>query len=170
MDSLFQEAVFWVLATVTVGAALLVVHVRHVFRATLLLVVSFLGVAGLFVQLSAEFLAVVQVLIYAGAISVLVIFTVMLTRDVVHGNRSTPVQPVALTVGALVLAVLVWGIVQTEWWVLPADLPGPLETVFVETPQTLGRLLLNEFVLPFEIAGVVLLAAVIGALALVRER
>ncbi len=170
VEGVFQEAVFWVLATVTVGAALLVVHVSDVFRAALLLVLSFLGVAGLFVQLNAEFLAVVQVLIYAGAISILVIFAVMLTRDVVHGNRSTPVQPVAMTMGALVLAVLVWGIVQTEWWVLPVDLPAPLETVLVETPQTLGRLLINEFVLPFEIAGVLLLAAVIGALALVREQ
>ena len=112
----------------------------------------------------------VQVLIYAGAISILLIFAVMLTRDVVQGNRSTPVQPVALTVGSLVLAVLVWGIVQAEWNVLPSELPGPLQTVFVETPQVLGGLLINEFVLPFEIAGVVLLAAVIGALALVRER
>ena len=170
MSSAFQEAVFWVLAVATVGGALLVVYVRDVFRAGLLLVVSFLGVAGLFVQLNAEFLAVAQVLIYAGAIGVLLIFAVMLTRDVSQSSRGTPVQPVALTVGALLLGVLLWGIVQAEWNVLEGELPGPLQQVLVETPQTLGRMLVREFVLPFEIAGVLLLAAVIGALALVRER
>ena len=170
MENAFQEIVFWSLAALTVGGALAVVHVRNVFRAAMLLVVSFLGIAGLFVQLNAEFLAVVQVLIYVGAIAILLIFAVMLTRDVEHGSQSTPVQPVALTLSALLLSALVWSIVEAEWNVLPADLPGPLETVLVETPQTLGGLLVNEFVLPFEIAGVVLLAAVIGALALVRER
>ena len=169
MDNAFQEIVFWSLAAVTVGGALLVVHVRDIFRAALLLVVSFLGVAGLFVQLNAEFLAVVQVLIYVGAISVLLIFAVMLTRDVQQSSRSTAVQPVALVLSALLLGALVWSIVEAQWNVLPADLPGPLQTVLVETPQTLGELLVKEFVLPFEIAGVVLLAAVIGALALVRE-
>ena len=106
MDDVFQEAVFWVLAVATVGGALLVVHLRDVFRAALALGVTFLGIAGLFALLSAEFLAVVQVLIYAGAIAVLIIFAVMLTRDVAHGNPSTPVQVVALTVGALLLGLL----------------------------------------------------------------
>jgi NADH-quinone oxidoreductase subunit J len=165
----FREVIFWALAVATVGGALLVVHVRDVFRAALALVVAFLGVAGLFVLLSAEFLAVVQVLIYAGAISVLLIFAVMLTRDVRQGNRSTSVQPVALTVGVLLLMLLLWGIVQEEWDVLPVALPGTLQQVFVETPQRLGKLLVQDYVLPFEIAGVVLLAAAIGALGLVRE-
>lgn len=165
----FQESIFWVLAVATVGGAILVVHIQDVFRAALLLVASFLGIAGLFALLNAEFLAVVQVLIYAGAISVLVLFAVMLTRDVQHGSRSSAVQPVALTVSALLLGLLVWGIVEAQWNVLPRELPPVLEDVFLETPQRLGRLLVNDYVLPFEIAGVVLLAAVIGALALVRE-
>lgn len=170
MDNVFKEAVFWVLAVATVGGALLVVHLRDVFRAALALVVTFLGIAGLFALLSAEFLAVVQVLIYAGAIAVLVIFAVMLTRDVAHGNPGTPVQVVALTVGALLLGLLVWGIVEAEWDTLPAVLPQELQQALVETPQRLGGLLVRRFVLPFEIAGVVLLAAVLGALAIVRER
>ena len=169
MDNAFQELVFWSLAVLTVGGALMVVHLRSVFRAALMLVASFLGVAGIFVQLNAEFLAVVQVLIYAGAISILVIFAVMLTRDAEHSGRSTAVQPVALTIASLFLGVLVWAIIEAQWNVLPDDLPQPLETVLVQTPQVLGGLLVNEFVLAFEIAGVLLLAAVIGALALVRE-
>lgn len=170
MDTGFQETIFWITASITVGAAFLVVQVRNVFRAALLLVLSFLGVATIFVQLNAEFIAVVQVLIYAGAISVLIIFAVMLTRDVMHGNRNTPMQPVALSISLLLLIALVWGILRTEWIVMPDKLPFEAEKVFIETPQVLARLLINEFVLPFEIAGVLLLAVVVGALALVRER
>ena len=169
MDNLFGEIVFWALAVVTVGSALLVVTLRDVFRAALLLASTFMGVAGLFVMLNAEFLAVVQILVYVGAISVLLVFAVMLTKGVSEGNRGTPVQPVALTVAALLFGVLAWSIVQAEWDLLPADLPAPFEAVFITTPQVLGRLLISEYVLPFEIAGVLLLAAVVGALALVRE-
>ena len=82
----FQDVIFWVLAVGSVTAALGVVLLRDIFRAALLLVVVFLAVAGFFVMMNAEFLAVVQVLIYAGAIAVLIIFAIMLTREVQRGN------------------------------------------------------------------------------------
>ena len=170
MDTLFEDIAFWVLAAIIVGGALAVVQTQNMFRAALMLVVSFLGVAGIFALLNAEFLAVVQVLVYAGGVSVLVIFAVMITRDVAEGNRSTSIQPVALAAATLLLSALIYAVVEAEWNTLPADLPGPLADVFVDTPAQLGRLLLKEFVLPFEIAGVALLAAVIGALSMVRER
>ena len=169
-DNLFSEVVFWLLASTSVGAAVLVVQLRSMFRAALMLVVSFVGVAGLFAMASAEFLAVAQVLIYGGGIAVLVIFAVMMTRDVDQGNQSSHVQPVALMMGGLLLAALLYSIVQAEWQVLPDTLPEPLAAVFVDSPARLGRLLLDDFVLAFEVAGVLLLAAVIGALSLVRER
>lgn len=170
MENAFQEAIFWVLAVVTVGGALMVVLQRDMFRAALSLIVSFLGVAGLFAQLNAEFLAVAQLLIYGGAVSVLVIFAVMLTRDVPRSNRSTPMQPVALALAALLFAGLTWAVVQAEWRVMAGSLPPSIEQAFVDTPARLGNVLLSEFVLAFEIAGVLLLAAVIGALSLVRGR
>ncbi|MEX2599219.1 MAG: NADH-quinone oxidoreductase subunit J [Dehalococcoidia bacterium] len=170
MENLFQEIVFWLLAAVTVGAALLVVHTTNMFRAALLLVGAFLGIAGLFALMFAEFVAVVQVLIYGGGIAVLIIFAVMITRDVETGNRATPVQPVALMLGVVLLTALVYAITQAQWQLLPDDLPEPLAAVFVDTPSRLGHLLLSDYVLAFEIAGVLLMAVVIGALALVRER
>ena len=170
MSNGFQEAAFWVLAIATIGGAVMVVHLHDVFRAALMLVVSFLGIAGLFALLSAEFLAVVQVLIYAGAISVLIIFAVMMTRNVAQSSRGSMVQPIALVVALFMLGLLAWGIVEARWDVLPGELPPALQQVLVETPQQLAKLLVRDFVLPFEIAGVVLLAAVVGALALVRER
>jgi NADH-quinone oxidoreductase subunit J len=169
LDNLFQEIAFWSLAAVTVGGALAVVRTRNMFRAALMLVVSFSGVAGIFALINAEFLAVVQVLIYGGGVAVLVIFAVMVTRDVTEGNRNTRTQPFALLAAAGLFGTLLFAIVQAEWNVLPDDLPGPLADVFVNTPTALGDLLLTEYVLPFEIAGVVLLAAVVGALSLVRE-
>lgn len=169
LDNLFTEIVFWTLAGTSIGAAVLVVHLRSMFRAALMLVVSLFGVAGLFAMANAEFLAVVQVLVYGGGIAVLVIFAVMMTRDVDQGNQSSHVQPVALMMGAVLLGALLYSIVQAEWGLLPDALPGPMEAVFVDSPARLGRLLLHDFVLAFEIAGVLLLAAVVGALALVRE-
>ena len=170
MENAFQEAVFWVLAATTVGGAVLVVAQRDMFRSALALIVTFLGVAGLFAQMNAEFLAVAQVMIYVGAVSILVIFAVMFTRDMPHATRSTPLQPVSIAAAGLLLAALVWAVVQAEWQVLPDVLPASLEATLVDTPARLGTALLSDYVLAFEAVGVLLLAAVVGALALVRER
>ena len=171
-DNAFTEAVFWLFAAVSVAGALGVVRTQNMFRAALMLVVSFLGVAGIFVLVNAAFLAVIQVLVYAGGVSVLVIFAVMLTKDVAEGNRrSTGVAPVALLAAVSLLAVLIVVVTGGQWQLLPADLAGSaIEAVLVDTPAHLGRALLSDFVLAFEVVGIVLLAAVIGALALVRER
>lgn len=179
------DIAFWGMAGVGVSSALAVVLQKDVFKAALSLIVSFLAVAGVFVLLNAEFLAVVQVLIYVGAISILVIFAIMLTRNVHDGNPSNSFQMPALVLATMVLASIVFVVVNTQWndWdqlgirVLPG---GAVETlsgteqgikdVFADTTPVIARLLLRDFVLPFEVASVVLLAAVIGALALVRER
>ena len=173
------------MAAVGIFSALAVVSERDIFRAALFLVVSFLVVAGLFVLLNAEFLAVVQVLVYVGAISVLIIFAIMLTRNAQEGNPFNSFRVPALFLASLVFAAIAFSVVVTDWneWeglgfqVAPgehAEAPSHTEQgirdVFGDTTQTIARLLLRDFVLPMEAASVVLLAAVIGALALVRER
>ena len=188
---LFQEVVFWLLSVVAVAAALGVVLTRDLFRAALLLVAVFVAVAGFFILLNAEFLAVVQVLIYAGAIAVLIIFAVMLTRDVQRGNRANHLNIPAALLAALLLAALVVMTLDTQWSFLPEDGQEAVELVQTgavvthsgETlaesglpPETqaevesagLADLLVGRFVLPFEAVSVLLLAALIGALALVR--
>ena len=195
---LFQDIVFWVLSVLAIGAALGVVLVKDLFRAALLLVVVFIAVAGFFVLLSAEFLAVVQVLIYAGAIAILIIFAIMLTRDVQHGNLPNRYQIPAATLSAVLLAVLVAVAVDTKWDLLageaqdkaqaiqtsavrtldsPGDLAGLERAGFATEGEKaeaqkagLADLLIGDFVLPFEAVSLLLLAAVIGALALVRPR
>ena len=195
---LFQDIVFWALSVLAIGASLGVVLVKDLFRASLMLVVVFIAVAGFFVLLSAEFLAVVQVLIYAGAIAILIIFAIMLTRDVQHGNLPNRFQIPAATLAAVLLAVLVAVAVDTKWDLLagqaqsraqavqtsavrtlesPGDLAGLERAGFAtEDERTaaqeagLADLLIGDFVLPFEAVSLLLLAAVIGALALVRPR
>ena len=170
----FQDGVFWMLAAASIVSAVGVVLIQDLFKAALSLVVTFLAVAGIFVMLGAEFLAVVQVLIYAGAISVLIIFAVLLTRDVEHGNPSNKLQVPALIASGLTLAAVTFVVLKTNWVlmedVLPAATMAKVEEVLATSPQWIAGLLLREWVLPFEVASVLLLAALMGALALVRDR
>ncbi len=189
---LFQDVVFWILSVMAVVGALGVVMVPDLFRAALLLIVVFIAVAGFFILLSAEFLAVVQVLIYVGAIAILIIFAVMLTRDVQHGNLPNRMQMPAAVLAALLFAALVAVAVDTQWEFLPAEqqervdlvqtsavttltgdvlteagITGPEEQAEVQNAG-LADLLISDYVLPFEAVSVLLLAALIGALVLVR--
>ena len=189
---LFQDVTFWILSVMAIGGALGVVMVPDLFRAALLLIVVFIAVAGLFILLSAEFLAVVQVLIYVGAIAILIIFAVMLTRDVHRGNLPNRLQLPAAVFTALLLAALVTVAVDTKWEFLPADQQARVELVQTNSVTTLtgevlteqgvtsdedqaevqeaglADLLISDYVLPFEAVSVLLLAALIGALVLVR--
>ena len=180
------DVAFWIIAISSIVAAIAVVQLRDLFRSALFLVVSFIGVAGMFVLLRAEFLAAVQILIYVGAISVLIIFAILMTRDVEEGSPSNRLRiPVAI-VAALFLAVAIFVAVDTDWTLLETGMGGTAEgtggielspgaidkvdEVFSNTVPWIARLLVNDFVLAFEVASVLLLAAIIGALALVRER
>ena len=189
---LFQDVVFWILSVMAVVGALGVVMVPDLFRAALLLIVVFIAVAGFFILLSAEFLAVVQVLIYVGAIAILIIFAVMLTRDVQHGNLPNRMQLPAAVLAALLFAALVAVAVDTQWEFLPAEQQERVDLVQTSAVTTLtgdvlteagitspeeqaevqnaglADLLISDYVLPFEAVSVLLLAALIGALVLVR--
>lgn len=187
----FADVLFWVLAIAAVASALGVVLLRNVFRAALLLVVVFLAVAGFFVMMNAEFLGVVQLIIYVGAISILIIFAILMTQDVVQGNLPNRLQIPAVVLPALLLVALAFAVFNTDWKLISDDPDAQAQAELVqgntiagvsedETSQlaspdaaqrsSLGDLLINDFVLPFELASVLLLAAVIGALALTRER
>lgn len=162
MDDTGIVIAFWFFSALTVGSALLVVALRNLLHAALALIVAFAGMAGLFVTLSADFLAVGQVLIYIGAISILIIFALMLTP--LAGRRNAEGKyliPAAISAIAFA-AVVIYAIYDVDWRI--ADRDG-----FEETASQLGEALLDTWVLPFEIASVLLLAAMIGAIVLVRE-
>jgi NADH-quinone oxidoreductase subunit J len=156
---------FWVLGIIAVLAALSVVLLRDVFRAALSLVLCFLMVAGLYLTLSADFLAAVQILIYIGAISVLIILAIMLTREVHRGSPSSRFRFPAFIIAVVFFAVIAYAMLNTPWQI--SNTPPLTPT----TPAIAG-LLFGEggFILPVEIAPVLLLAAILGAIVLVRER
>ena len=173
--ALVMDIAFWVVAVSTVIGAVGVVLLRDLFRASMSLVVCFIGVAGMFVLLRAEFLAVVQIVVYVGAISVIIIFAIMMTRDIEHGNPSNKLRlpAAAIAVGFLVSVFFV--LLNTDW-----ALPSFVEAVEGEsqtqhhltisnTVPSIAELLLKDFVLAFEVASLLLLSALVGALALVRE-
>jgi NADH-quinone oxidoreductase subunit J len=156
---------FWALAVVAVLAALGVVLLRNVFRAALSLILCFIMVAGIYITLSADFLAAVQVLVYVGAISVLIILAIMMTRDVQKGSPGNRFQFPALIVAVLFLDVLVLTVLNTPWQISSAPPLSP-------TTAPLALKLFGEggFILPVEIAAVLLLSAIVGAIVLAREK
>jgi NADH-quinone oxidoreductase subunit J len=153
---------FWVLAVVTLGSALMVAMVRDLIHAVLFLVLSFIGVAGLYITLSADFVAVVQILIYVGAISVLMLFAILLTPRSGRDNSAVPyAAPLGMLAG-LVGAVIIFVGVKTEW----AKAEGG--NAFETTAAQIGTALLDPYVLPFEVASILLVVALVGAIILVR--
>lgn len=153
---------FWVLAVTTIGCALMVAAVRELIQAVLFLALSFVGIAGIYVVLAADFVAVVQILIYAGAVAVLMVFAVMLTPAADRKNTETSFQAPAAVLAGLVLAVIVFVAYDTDWNIAGRE-------AFPSTATEIGRALVDPYVVPFEVAAVLLTAAMIGAIVLARE-
>ncbi|HLF78989.1 MAG TPA: NADH-quinone oxidoreductase subunit J [Dehalococcoidia bacterium] len=153
---------FYVLAAVTLGSAVMVAMVKDLVHAVLFLILSFIGVAGLYITLSADFVAVVQVLIYAGAISVLMLFAILLTPQSARDNAAVSFKAPISVVAGLIGAIIVFVALKTEW-VTAED-----GNRFDNTAAEIGKALLDPYVLPFEVASVLLVIAMVGAIVLVR--
>ena len=165
MESMAAAAIFYGVAALVLGSALYVVLGKNLVHSAFALIAAFFGVAVFYVYLGADFLAGAQVLIYVGGILTLLLFGVMLTNRIYNLNiRSGAIQvvPGALSAG-LVFALLVWIIQSVDWGAMDAGDPGP-------TSESIGRLLVGDYLLPFEIASVLLLIALMGAAMLVRRR
>jgi NADH-quinone oxidoreductase subunit J len=158
----WEEAIFWVVAAVTVVGAFGVVTARNIVHSALFLILSLLAVAGIFILLSAEFLAIVQVLIYGGAVTILVLFAMMLTRvRDLPTALDGPQRPFA-ALAALGFAVLtIYAFVNTEW-------PGATDQVTVISIEQIGQELFTTWAVPFEVASLVLTVALLGAIVLAR--
>ena len=159
-----STAIFYLVAAVTVGSAAMVAFSRNIIHSAFSLLGTFAGVAGLYVFLGADFVAGVQVLVYVGGILVLILFAVMLTHritDVQITNRAAGRLP-ALVVVAILFALLVQSIGETAW-------AKAKEVVYKATTGSIGDLFLGDYLLPFELASLVLLAALIGAVVIARQ-
>ncbi len=169
------ELAFWIFAVLGVIAAIIVVAARNLFRAALMLVLCFFTVAGIYGTLSADFMAIAQVLVYMGAISVLIIFAVMLTKDVRSGNPFNRAWPWAFVICAALMGLLIFVFQDTSWGVIDASQVEPVNTVKEGDPTTgaiAGSIFDKDsgFLLPLEISAALIMAAVIGAIALVRDK
>jgi NADH-quinone oxidoreductase subunit J len=159
----WDDALFWVLAAVMIGAGLLVVTMRDIIRCGLAMIVCFGALAGIYVLMGAPLIGATQVIVYIGAISVLILFAIMLTQTKDAPARlvfQTQAGPAAIL--SVVLAVLIaLAISATDWG-------AATHRVRIAT-GTLSGVLFKDFVLPFEVVSVLLLAAVVGAVFLAKR-
>ena len=159
-----SDIAFWVIVGITIGSAFMVVQSKSLLYSAYALLFTFIGVTGLYIFLWADFLAIVQVVVYVGGILVLIIFGIMLTNKITSVNIShTSMQK---SVGAVVvigfIGLLGYMILNTPWLVLSNAEPS-------DTTSAIGRLLLMDYLLPFEAVSLLLLGALIGATTLSRK-
>jgi NADH-quinone oxidoreductase subunit J len=180
------QIIFFIIAALIISAAIMVVSVRNIIHAALWLITSFFGVGALYLLLEAEFLAIVQVLIYVGAVSVLVLFAIMLTRHITgEGERQLYKHWwVGLIIaGVLFAAVLTPTLLNQDWNTIalaiqPEDVTEENEALLdtlaeqasdVAGTRELGFAFMQEYLLPFQAAAVLLLVALVGAIVIAYE-
>lgn len=163
-NSIWMVAAFYLLSAVIIVSALLVVFLKNIVHSVLWLAVCFIALAGLFLTLDADFLAAVQVLVYAGAVCIMVVFGIMLIQrgDMGKTNLFNSQTGVAAGVVALVLVVSGYLSATTHWVGTAAPVPH-------KTVEHIATLLLSKYVIPFEVAALLLLVALVGAIILAKE-
>lgn len=159
-----QNIFFSIMAAVMIGSALKVVTTRNVVHAALWLILVLAGAAGQFLLLGAEFVGVTQVLVYIGAIIVLFLFGIMLTKASMGDDEDVNLanRPMAAAVGTLLLAIMAYATI--DFW-RDAELPEDTRT----SAATVSDSIFSDFIVPFEATSVLLLAALIGAIVVARK-
>lgn len=164
------QIIFVALAALALGAGIMVVTVRNVIHSALWLVASFFAVGALYLLMQAEFVGVVQVLVYVGAISVLILFAIMLTRHVTgEGTRQLYRRWwVALLIAAALFGLLIVPtVLNHSWSTVPPPAAG--QAPALSGAREIGTSFMREYLLPFEVASVLLIVALIGAIVVALE-
>ncbi len=158
------QGVFIILAGLALAGGVGMVALRNLFHSALAMVLAFFAVAGVFVLLESGFLAVVQILIYVGAVATLILFAVMLTRDIMGRKSLTQNSqwPLSLLAAVLLFGALGVVLVRASWPTVTTAISG-------DPIAALGLTLVGPYGLPFEVASVLLLVAMIGAIIFARE-
>lgn len=158
------DIIFYLFAIVTVASAIVVVTAKNIIYSAFSLLVTLFGIAGLYVLLGSDFIAVVQLMVYVGGILILMIFGVMLTHKITSVEiKNSTVHILPALVGATVLAVAILMILfNTNWHIQPGIIPQT-------TTKDLGRTLISDYVLIFELLGILLLIALVGAASIARR-
>lgn len=156
------DLIFFAAAAMTVGAAILVAVLPNILYAAVALLFSFAGVAGLYVLLSADFLAATQILVYVGGILILILFAVFLSNRIADVKISNPGR---FRLPAAAICLVLFGVLS---YVAVSTTFAVKTPVYHPTTADIGELLMTRYLLPFEVASVLLLAALIGAAFLSR--
>jgi NADH-quinone oxidoreductase subunit J len=173
---MFETLIFWGLSGMAILASALVIGQRNPMYSVLMLIASFGALAGLYIQLDAPFVAVAQIIIYAGAIMVLFLFVVMLLNapqeDAAEWDRTHPLrQPGIMRFGALLALLLViqltWALLRVNGVDVPVGAQGDPEAL--GSVRTLGRILFTDYVFAFEATSILILVAMVGAVVLARR-
>ncbi len=162
-----MNAAFWILSAMSLIGALLAISLRNLVHCVLSLILFFLGIAGHYFLLRADFLGAVQILIYIGAVAVLILFAIMLTRNVTGTEGPRELFGLGWWTGlgtALIVAAVVWVTVDSAPQAATRS-PGQA----VSSVEQIGKSLLNQWVVPLEVLGVLLTAALIGAVVIALE-
>lgn len=200
-SGIWATIAFFVASALTIASAIIVVTQRDLVRAVLALATSFIGVAGIYFVLNAEFIGVVQILVYVGAISILIAFAVMFIGDLANAGTLSQSRLISAIAAVLLLASIIFVVYNTNWTMIDevtdpdaiAGLAGSYEIVrsdsddatisaadagsenvrggaLIDGSSHIGPSLIREFVLPFETLGLLLIAALMGALIVIRGR
>jgi NADH-quinone oxidoreductase subunit J len=159
----WQDVLLWILAAVMLGSGLLVVTMRDIIRCGLAMIVCFLALAGIYTLMGVPLLGAAQVIVYIGAISVLILFAIMLTQTKDAPSRLVfQTQSGVAAIAAVIFAVLIaLAVTATDWGAVA-------KRVGIST-SGMSKVLFRDFVFPFEIVSVLLLAAVIGGVFLAKR-
>ena len=168
-----EQILFVLLTIITLGSAIVVVTHRNLFHAALALMVTFAGVAGFYITLDAGFLAAAQLLVYIGAISILIIFAIMMTRRLMQATEQAFNSQRGLSIFGAIISFVILAVVISRYWKLAPSAEGFMtsltmvpDAVLQGSVAELGRsfVSLDEYVIPFELASILLLAAIVGAI------
>jgi NADH-quinone oxidoreductase subunit J len=159
------DFIFYLFAAITLLSAFFVVTVRNIIYAAFFLLLTFFGVAGIYVLLGADFVAITQLIVYVGGILILLLFGVMLTNKITNVEIKTGAwQIIPSSIGVILFGgFLVTTLTDTNWRTINTEIPEA-------TTANLGMLLMQEYIVVFELLGILLLVALVGAASLERKQ
>ena len=160
----WYDIIFYLFAALVLVSGFLVVTSKNIVHAAFYLLFTFFGVAGIYALLGADFISIVQIMVYVGGILVLILFGVMLTNKITNVDIRTgtvKVLPAAIVIGIFAGALLAM-MIKTSWYVNSGKIPDT-------TLPVLGKTLITQYVLIFELLGILLLVALIGAASIARR-
>jgi NADH-quinone oxidoreductase subunit J len=159
-----MSAAFLILTVVTLGSAIAAMSLRNLVHCALCLVVTFAGLAGLYLQLNAEFVGWVQILVYVGAVAIVIVFVILLTRSgQVSGQAGTKGWPAGIVIAGLVAGVMAAALAASPL------APREADDIMAVDVRQIGEELMGQYVVPLEAMALLLTAALIGAIVLAMQ-